>query len=366
MMTDGERGSAPADEPLDSSASARLDAPTSRRALLRRAGQMGLGATASLPLVGWLVGCGGSSVSRRGAATVTASPAQEQAAAATPDTRPVTVVITGDVMLARSVNTALLASHDRFPFNYTADYLRGFDLAVGNLECVVSTLGTPEPKQFTFEASPKAFPRLQAAGFDIVSVANNHSGDFGKAAFLDQLAHLPAYGITPLGGGADRAKAHTPVIRRVRSTTLGFLAYCEIGPENFAATASQPGHAWLDPTLMRADIAALRPHADFIIVFTHWGIEYQLAETAHQQAMARLAIDAGADLVVGAHPHVIQPNESYRGKPIIYSLGNFVFDLMTGVEGLGNVLALTIQDKRLLSWKLRGMRIGAHGQPAWI
>jgi poly-gamma-glutamate synthesis protein (capsule biosynthesis protein) len=183
---------------------------------------------------------------------------------------------------------------------------------------------------------------------------------------MDMLNTLPRFGITPLGGGANLTAAHTPVVRTIRSTAVGFLAYCEIGPEDFAATASVPGHAWLDPARVRADVAALRPQVDFIIVFTHWGIEYQPNESAEQQTMARVAIDAGADFVVGAHPHIIQPNEMYRGKPIVYSLGNFVFDEMYGVEALGNVLTLTLQGPRLLDWKLREMRIGSYGQPAWV
>ncbi len=338
---------------------------TSRRELLRRAGIAGLAVGAGLPAAGWLAGCGTSA--RKASPTPSSTPTATliPSPTATPDDQPVSIVITGDVMLARSVNSALLASNDRFPFNYTADYLRGFDLTVGNLECVVSSLGSPQPKEFTFEASPRAFERLRMASFDIMSVANNHSGDYGKVAFTDMLGNLPRYGIQPLGGGANLAAAHRPVIRTLRTTTVGFLAYCEIQPTSFVATATTPGHAWLDPTLMQRDIRAARPQVDFLIVFTHWGIEYQLAETGHQQAMARLAVDAGADLVVGAHPHVIQPYEMYRGKLIVYSLGNFVFDLMTGVEGLGNVLALSVQRSRLVGWKLREMRLGAYGQPAW-
>lgn len=337
---------------------------TPRRAALRRIGAVGLGLAAGAPLIEWLAGCGEkSSRATPPAATATQAPQPT----ATPDTRPVTIAITGDVMLGRSVNTHLLASSDRFPFNGVADYLKTFDLTVGNLECVVSSLGQPEPgKQFTFEADPKAFARLSAAGFDIMSVANNHSGDYGKAAFMDMLSALPSHGVTPLGGGANLAAAHAPVIRKIRGTTVGFLAYCEIGPENFAATATTPGHSWLDPDLVRADVVATRPQVDFLIVFTHWGIEYQPQEDADQQAMARVAIDAGADLVVGAHPHIIQPSEIYKGQPIIYSLGNFVFDEMYGVEALGNVLTLTIQGSRLASWNLRQMRIGAFGQPAWV
>ncbi len=351
----------------DEQVTAAAEWRASRRALLRRMGRTGLGIATGMPLAGWLAGCGQqsahSAVPRPSPSPTTARPA----ATATPDPRPVTIGITGDVMLGRSVNEQLLRTSGLFPFEHTADVLRTFDLTMGNLECVVSTQGTPEPgKQFTFEADPRGFARLALAGFDIVSVANNHSGDYGKGAFMDMLAHLPFFGITPLGGGRNLAVAHTPVIRRVRSTTVGFLAYCEIGPENFVATPSTPGHAWLDPDLMRADIAAVRPRVDFLVVFTHWGIEYQLVETGHQQALARLAVDAGADFVVGAHPHVIQPDEIYRGKPIVYSLGNFVFDLMYGVEALGNVLSLTVQGSKLLDWKLRTARIGDFGQPAWV
>ncbi len=272
-------------------------------------------------------------------------------------------------MLGRSVNAQVLATSDRFPFNGTADYLKGFDITVGNLECVVSTLGQPVPdKTYTFRADPRGFGRLRGAGFQVVSLANNHTGDFGSRAFADMLAQLPDHGIAPVGGGLNRAAAHAPLIRTVRTTTIGFLAYCEIDPFSFAATATSPGHAWLDPVLVKADISAARPHVDFLVVFAHWGIEYQPGQSADQRAMARLAIDAGADLVVGSHPHVIQPHELYSGKPIIYSLGNFVFDEMYSEDvRRGNVLTLTLAGSQLLDWKLRQSYItGNFGQPQWV
>ena len=331
-----------------------------RRALLRT----GLGVAGA----GLLAGCGlghvPTSPSPQAMATPTALPTVIPSP--TSDTRPVTIAITGDIMMARSVGSRIMSGDGLYPFAGTAEALKGYDLRIGNLECVVSTLGSPQPKTYTFEAPLRAFERLSAAGFQIVSVANNHSGDYGKAAFSDMLVRLPTHGVTPVGGGANRSLAHRPVIQRVHSTTIGILAYCEIGPENFAATDSSPGHAWLEATVMKRDIAAARPLVDFLIVFTHWGVEYVLQENAHQQYLARLAIDAGSDLVVGAHPHVIQPYEIYHGKPIIYSLGNFVFDLMPGVTALGNVLTLTVQGSRLLGWKLRGTRIGHDAAPVWV
>src|SRR5262249_33555606 len=152
------------------------------------------------------------------------------------------------------------------------------------------------------------FNRLVAAGFDIMSVANNHSGDMGKIAFTDMLSHLPRYNIQVVGGGHNLAQAHAPVIRTVRTTTVGFLAYCQIGPENFAATTTWAGHAWLQPdltptdkALVRSDIAQARKQVDYLIVFTHWGVEYQVdyrLDPFHRQPpLAHLAIDAGADFV---------------------------------------------------------------------
>lgn len=363
-MTSNEEAAADSGRDAHAVQSERL----TRRSLLQQAGRTGFGIATASTLATWLAGCASTSsgVLR---ATPTSTPQPTVARPTnTPDTRPVTIAITGDIMLGRSVNTQLMATNDRFPFNDTADYLRGFDLTVGNLECVVSTLGAPIPgKQYTFEGNPRGFDRLAAAGFDITSVANNHSGDYGKSAFTDMLAHLPKHGIMPLGGGHNYTEAHQPVIRAIRSTTVGFLAYCEIEPNAFAATATTPGHAWLEATAVQRDIKAVRPRVDYLIVFMHWGIEYQPMEDGQQQAMARLAIDAGADFVVGAHPHVIQPNEKYHGKPIVYSLGNFVFDKMYSEDvRTGQVLALTVQGSQLLHWTLRRSHIGDYGQPSWL
>ncbi len=343
---------------------AQPDDRVSRRDLLRRGRRLGAAAFGAAPLASFLAACATTRVSApKRAPVVTSAPDPT----ATLDTRPVTIAITGDVMLARSVKQRILQTSDRFPFNDVADALNGFDLTVGNLECVVSRLGSPQPKQYTFEADPQGFARLSAAGYSIMSVANNHSGDYGKAAFMDMLDHLPQHGITPLGGGANLTAAHQPVIRTIRSTTIGFLAYCQIEPYSFAATNSSPGHAWLDSARMTADIRSVRPQVDFLIVFTHWGIEYHPLESSEQEAMARVAIDAGADFVVGAHPHMIQPSSSYRGKPIVFSLGNFVFDEMWSEDvRRGNVLTLTVQGARLLNWSLRPSRIGDYGAPSWV
>src|SRR5437660_12044463 len=282
---------------------------------------------------------------------------------------PVTLAFTGDVMFGRTVNSHMLATaaNDPYPFTYTADFLRGFDLTIGNLECVVSRLGEPVPKPYTFRGDPRAYDRLLTAGFDLVSVANNHSGDYGKDAFVDELVTLPTRGLTPIGGGQNRQQAHTPVFKTVHGTTIAFLAYDEIEPPSFAATDTTPGHAWLDEADLQQDIAQARPQADFVIAFVHWGIEYFTNLTAHQRQLAQFAIDSGADLVVGAHPHVIEPYEFYKGKLIVYSLGNFVFDNMyEEVVRRGNIITLSVKKNQLLNWKLVTTRIGDWGEPSLL
>ena len=319
-----------------------------------------------------LAGCGDNNVSAPHTtsrhATITPTRTPSLSPTSVPDS-PVTLAFTGDVMLGRTVNSHMLttASHDPYPFTYTADFLRTFDLTLGNLECVISKRGTPLPKLYTFRGDPRAYDRLLNAGFDLVSVANNHSGDYGKAAFLDEYLTLPLHGITPIGGGQNKQQAHAPVFKTVRGTTLAFLAYDEIEPYSFAATTTTPGHAWLEEVELRQDIANARASADFVSVFVHWGIEYLTSLTAHQRFLAHVAIEAGADLVVGAHPHVIEPYEVYQGKLIVYSLGNFVFDNMYDeVVRRGNILTLTVQKNQLLSWKLVPTRIGEWGEPSLL
>lgn len=282
---------------------------------------------------------------------------------------PITLAFTGDIMIGRTVNSHMLTTpaNDPFPFTSTAALLRSADLTIGNLECVISQLGAPVPKSYNFRGDARAYDRLLNAGFDVLSVANNHSGDYGKDAFLDEFLTLPKRGLTPLGGGQNKQQAHQPVFKTVHGTTIGLLAYDEIIPFSFAATATTPGHAWLTAADLQTDLANARASCDFLIAFVHWGIEYVTTQNAHQRALAQTAIDAGADLVVGGHPHVIQPYEFYKGKLIVYSLGNFVFDGMYDeVVRRGNILTLTVHKNTMLSWKLIPTRIGDWGEPTLL
>src|ERR1700680_2577104 len=182
-----------------------------------------------------VAGCGTESVSAppkletTGTSSITASSSPLHTPTPIPE-KPITLAFTGDVMFGRTVNSHMLATapNDPYPFTYTGDFLRGFDLTIGNLECVISNLGVPVPKSYNFRGDARAYDRLLGAGFDLVSVANNHSGDYGKAAFLDEFLTLPRLGLTPIGGGLNRRQAHMPVYKSLRGTTIAFLAYDQI------------------------------------------------------------------------------------------------------------------------------------------
>ncbi len=235
------------------------------------------------------------------------------------------LVFVGDVMLADTPGRLIRAGQD--PFRYFAHELRRADLTIGNLECVISVKGRPIDKPYTFRAPKRALPLLKKY-ISAVSVANNHTGDFGKAAFTDMLSSLSKHEIPYVGGGHHLREAHQPFIRDIRGQRIGVLAYNGFFPRSFEALEGSPGSAWLDDDFVMHDIRHAKQQlgVDFLIVYPHWGWEYQKLASPRQRDMARLMIDSGADAVVGGHPHVTQDIELYQGKPIIYSLGNFVFD----------------------------------------
>lgn len=259
-----------------------------------------------------------------------------------------------------------------FPFRGTAKLLQFADLAVGNLECVISDRGRLVPKAYSFRAHPRVIDVMKRAGLDVLSVANNHVGDFGTDAFVDMLNRLDQAGIGYFGGGRNLAEARRPWVKEIKGTRIALLAYNEVELRSYEALDTRPGLAWLVDSRVRQDIAQARKLADFVIVYPHWGLEYHTMPSARQREAGRLMIDAGADLVVGAHPHVIQTAEYYNGKWIIYSLGNFVFDDFMDVGPELNeparrswIVQLSIRKNELLSWRTTTARTDDLGEP-WI
>lgn len=164
--------------------------------------------------------------------------------------------------------------------------------------------------------------------FSAVTVANNHSGDFGKAAFAEQLTLFEKAGLPCFGGGRNLQQAREPLILQRKGQRVALLGYNSFPPRRFEAGPETPGVAWLIEDQCLAEIKAARTKhkADVVIPYLHWGREGQSSPQAWQRKLARQMIDAGADAVIGTHAHAVQTVDLYHGKPIVYSLGNFVFD----------------------------------------
>lgn len=253
------------------------------------------------------------------------SPSLSQQPAAEPRER--TLLFVGDVMLSRGVGARMQSEGDwTFPFQEIAETLAAADLTFGNLECPVSDTGRNRHNLYSFRADPRAIEGLKFAGFDVLSVANNHMYDWGPDALLDTVRRLREAGIHPVGAGANDLEAHYPAIVDLGGLRIAFLAYVNVDPKQATAAPDRPGVAWLEPERVLADIRFARPLADLVIVGLHWGVEYAARPGRSQVELAHQMIDAGADLIVGGHPHVVQPMEEYQGRWIAYSLGNFVFD----------------------------------------
>ena len=268
-------------------------------------------------------------------ATETA-PAPVPAASAEPTEPPlpsgpatITIAAVGDMHFDRKVREAINRSGGTAPLAHVADRLSAADIAVGNLESTLSELGTRNAQQdYTFKGDPRGVEGLALAGFDFLSLANNHALDCGSEAMLDTIARLEANGIGHAGAGADKAAAWTPAVRDVNGTTVAFFGFSHILPSGFVATDTSAGIARGRGNMdaVEAAIRAAKEQYDYVLVSFHWGVEYQDHCNGDQVADAHRAIDAGADMVLSHHPHVIQAVEYYNGKLIAYSLGDFVFD----------------------------------------
>ena len=235
----------------------------------------------------------------------------------------VSLVFAGDIVLDDTAGAMIERGED--PFSGLAGIFAGADIRIGNLECVIATTGSAGNKNYTFRAHPRSLPVLKRH-FDAVALANNHSGDYGREAFAQMLGLLKQAGLAQFGGGNNLAEAHTPLIIERKGLRIALLAYSEFMPRSFEADYNAPGIAWSEDEQVVDDIRKARAvhKADLVIPVMHWGWENETVSNARQRQLARLMIDAGADAVIGGHPHVTQDIAHYQGKPIIYSVGNFV------------------------------------------
>ena len=245
--------------------------------------------------------------------------------------------------------------------------LSGADIAVANFENPAPDVPHYHTQGTTFSADPKLISGLKNAGIDVVSIANNHIGDAGRAGILQTVANLDRYGIKHAGAGKNNAAAHKPAILTVGKVKIAILAYDTIA-KYYTAGVSTPGSARLTAAGVKADVAAARAAgADLVIVYPHWGTEYDPTPFPAQQALARAVIDAGADMIIGNHAHWVGAMEVYKGHPIWYALGNFVFDQVWSEpteEGL--ILELTFSGSKLVQARMHPTLILDQAQPNFL
>jgi poly-gamma-glutamate capsule biosynthesis protein CapA/YwtB (metallophosphatase superfamily) len=236
------------------------------------------------------------------------------------------IVFGGDVMLSRFVGRLARERRDpALPLRDLAPYFAAADIAFVNLESPFSDRGRPVEKGMVFKAEPEMIGGLELAGIDVVSTANNHARDGGDYGIGFTLDWLDKHGIAAVGSGRSEEAAHSGVVLERNGLRFGFLGYT-FDQSNGNYTDFDERIAVLDVARMRRDVAAMRTRADVTIVSMHAGIEYAARPNQQQIAFAHAAVDAGARVVVGHHPHVVQPWERYGSGVIYYSLGNLVFD----------------------------------------
>jgi poly-gamma-glutamate capsule biosynthesis protein CapA/YwtB (metallophosphatase superfamily) len=272
-----------------------------------------------------------------------------------------TIAAVGDINCGGRVGTIIAGSGVDYPFKNVAGILSSVDIAVGNLECALSSRGKAvSGKEFTFRGVPECGPALRRAGFDALSIANNHSKDFGAEALEDTAEILEQSGIIFAGAGSNSTASYQPKISRIRETetAFAFVAFSDVVPPGFAATKNAVGVASArNDSKMLGAIEDVKAKAEFIIVSVHWGKELSTIPSARQTALAHRLIDLGADLVVGHHPHVVQGFEVYKGKLIAYSLGNFVFSPGNNLGRQSALLTAIIKDNKITA---------AHVYPVYI
>jgi poly-gamma-glutamate synthesis protein (capsule biosynthesis protein) len=234
---------------------------------------------------------------------------------------------TGDVNLDPAYIPALAAEGWDHAWSGLNGLFLEDDLTVINLECAPSDLGSPEPKEFVFRCPTESLPSLATNGIEVASMGNNHSSDYGKEALVDGRANLIAAGAAPVGAGANADEAGAPAVFEVGGWTVAVIGFGGVFPNDaWVATEDIPGMRDGDdiPSMVAA-VEAAAAQADLVVVAIHWGVEFDLVPRPEDVERAQAMIAAGADIIFGHHPHRLQPLDVIDGRPIFWSLGNFVW-----------------------------------------
>lgn len=261
---------------------------------------------------------------------ISLTPQEEEEETASPEPDSIDILIAGDVLFSDHVLNAYESAggiSGVLDEGFRSD-IDSADFFAVNEEFPFSSRGTAAPdKQYTFRLPEDKVSIMKELGVDLVTLANNHTLDFGTDALLDTCTTLDQAGILHVGAGADSESARKPAIVDIQGIKVGFIGASRVIPvASWTAGKTSPGLLTAyDTSLLIQTIQETRPLCDYLIVYPHWGVEREEMPVDHQKSIARQCIDAGADFVIGSHPHVLQGLEYYKEKPIAYSMGNFIF-----------------------------------------
>lgn len=290
-----------------------------------------------------------------------------------PNDSEINLFLVGDIMLDRGVEYMINKNGKgdfRFPFLKIVDELKKASILFGNLEGPISDRGIKVGSIYSFRFKPEIVEGLIYTGFDIFSLANNHMLDYQKIALEDTMRILEENNIDYIGAGFNKEETFSLKIKEIKNTKIGFLAYTNLGPENWKAGEKNSGIAWIsenDIGKVAEYIKKAKEKVDVLIVSIHAGEEYEENPNPFQVSFARSCIDNGADLVVGHHPHIVQRIEKYKDGWIAYSLGNFVFDQGFSEKTMESIiLRAIIKDKKIKEIFSEDIKINEYFQPELI
>lgn len=277
----------------------------------------------------------------------------------------------GDVMLAGRWSAAIRKSGYDTPFRDVAAELKTGDVTIANLESPIARAGSEfSGKKFRFRAEPEVAMALRTSGINLVTLANNHSMDFGGQALAETLENLEQAGIAWIGAGENLAEARKMALYTIKGKKIAFLGYSLTQPVEFFAGSNRPGTAPAIEKYFVEDIRRARLEADYVIVSFHWGTEGKKEVQPYQRILAHKAIDAGADVILGHHPHVLRGVERYKAGIVFYSLGNFVFASKGKTADAGVIVRLRLsegtREAELLPLDILHHRVGFQPKPASI
>jgi poly-gamma-glutamate capsule biosynthesis protein CapA/YwtB (metallophosphatase superfamily) len=275
---------------------------------------------------------------------------------------------TGDVSLDPSQIPAFRTHGYTWAWSGLGRLFRSDDLTVVNLECPVTNVVDPEPKAFAFRCDPQALPSARLAGVDVANQANNHAYDDGPSGLVDSLTSIRAAGLVAVGAGTDQSEALRAASLQIGGWTVAVLGIDEVlDPVDEVAGPDKPGTAaGHDFALALQAVREAALSSDLVVVMIHWGVELDARPRQYQVEQAHRMIDAGADVIFGSHPHRLQPMETYRGRPIFYSLGNLVWPRLTTATRVTAIAEVVVTPDGAIRTRLLPVEIVSDGHPVLV